>query len=283
MKKTEFSLSSNHNNCSFLVDACYSENGRPKPVIVFNHGFKGFKDWGPFNVIAQHFANAGFVFVKMNFSHNGTTPEKPNEFADLEAFANNNFCIELDDTGVLLDHLFAGQCAISRAEMDLSRLYQIGHSRGGAHVILKAAEDDRIKAVVTWAAVNNLEIWHSREELDYWRKAGTIYIHNSRTGQDMPMHFQIVENFIANKHRLQVPDAVKHLGIPMKAFHGKKDPTVSYKSAVEMKKWNSAIEVELLEHADHTFGAGHPFAQKDLPKDLQHVVDGTIQFFRDLT
>jgi pimeloyl-ACP methyl ester carboxylesterase len=279
MKKIEFSLTSNHHQRRFLIDASFIENGQSKPVIVFNHGFKGFKDWGPFNIVAERFASAGFVFVKMNFSHNGTTTDNPLEFADLEAFANNNFTMELDDTGVLLDHLFADECSIPSSEMDLSRLFQVGHSRGGAHVILKANEDKRIKSISTWAAVNNLEVWHTKEELDYWKSVGTIYIHNSRTGQDMPMHFQIVEDFIANKDRLQVPDAVRKLTIPIKAFHGKKDPTVAFKSAVEMKQWNPAIELELLDDADHTFGAGHPFAGSSLPTDLQYVVDETIEFF----
>ncbi|WP_435524823.1 hypothetical protein [Chryseobacterium indoltheticum] len=39
--------------------------------------------------------------VKFNFSHNGTTVEDPENFADLEAFGNNNYSKELSDLGVL--------------------------------------------------------------------------------------------------------------------------------------------------------------------------------------
>ena len=152
-----------------MADASYIMNNQKKPVIVFNHGFKGFKDWGPFNLVAERFAQAGFVFIKMNFSHNGVTIDHPNEFADLEAFAKNNFCIELDDSGVLIDYLFSEHNVLPKEEIDLTRLYIMGHSRGGASVILKAYEDTRIKAVTTWAAVNNLESWHSEEEIAYWK------------------------------------------------------------------------------------------------------------------
>ena len=77
-----------------LLDQTISGNGGSKGVVVFCHGFKGFKDWGHFNKVSEMFANAGFVFVKFNFSHNGTSPESPSDFVDLEAFGNNNFSIE---------------------------------------------------------------------------------------------------------------------------------------------------------------------------------------------
>ena len=76
----------------------------PHPVVVFAHGFKGFKDWGPFGLVARAFAASGFAFVKFNFSFNGTTPEQPNDFADLGAFSENNFTRELNDLGSMIEH-----------------------------------------------------------------------------------------------------------------------------------------------------------------------------------
>lgn len=95
-------------NRSFLADARFAEDGRPKPVVVFAHGFKGFKDWGHFNQIAEAFARRGFGFVKFNFSHNGTTPEHPLDFADLEAFGQNSHGKELDDFGAAVDAVAGG-------------------------------------------------------------------------------------------------------------------------------------------------------------------------------
>ena len=43
------------------------------------------------------------VFVKFNFSHNGTSLDSPTDFIDLKAFGNNNFCIELDDLSCVLE------------------------------------------------------------------------------------------------------------------------------------------------------------------------------------
>lgn len=280
MEKINIALNSKHGNRKFMADATFMGNGVKKPVIIFNHGFKGFKDWGPFNLIAEKFALAGFVFIKMNFSHNGIAPGNPDELTDLEAFAKNNFCIELDDTGVLIDALFSGEIPVSANEMDLEKLCILGHSRGGASAILKAAEDLRIKAVVTWAAVNNLETWHTKGELDYWKTHGRIFIHNSRTNQQMPLDYQLVENFIANRERLQVPDAVKNMKIPMLSIHGSDDQAVPVQAAYEIGEWNPAVEVKIIEGAGHTFGGGHPFEEKHLPDQLQEVVEYTIGFFK---
>ncbi|MCK5207063.1 MAG: alpha/beta hydrolase [Cyclobacteriaceae bacterium] len=283
MEKIDITLTSKHGNRKFQADARFITDGQPKPVIIFNHGFKGFKDWGPFNIVADKFAVAGFVFIKMNFSHNGVTLDNPNEFVDLEAFAKNNFCIELDDTGVLIDYLFSDASAIPGHEMDLDELYLMGHSRGGASAILKANGDNRIKKLVTWAAVNNLEAWHSKEELDYWRKNGRIYIHNGRTNQEMPLDFQLVENFIKNNDRLHVPDAVKNMSIPMLSIHGSDDPTVPVSVVKEIKEWNPQAEIKIINGAQHTFGGGHPFEGMELPADLKRVVEITLSFFRKIS
>src|ERR1043165_6030743 len=114
-------LQSRHNR-PFLVDIYYRKDGQQKPVVVFCHGFKGFKDWGPFDLLAKKFAAAGFVYVKFNFSHNGTTVDHPMDFVDLEAFGNDNLSIEMDDLGVVIDWIFSKQFPVSETEMDRKKL-----------------------------------------------------------------------------------------------------------------------------------------------------------------
>ena len=158
-------LESMHNHKHMLADIRYEVNGIKKPIIFFIHGFKGFKDWGHFNLIADYFADNGFVYSKINLSHNGTTLDKPEDFADLEAFGNNNFSIELDDIGVMIDLLQSEENPVPEQEIDKNTIYMTGHSRGGGLVILKAAEDPRIKGIVTWAAISDLSERWSEEVL----------------------------------------------------------------------------------------------------------------------
>ena len=80
-----------------LYDVYYENSVTPKPIVVFCHGYKGFQDWGAWDLVAQAFAKSGFFFLKFNFSHNGGTIEQPIDFPDLEAFSKNNYSLELDD------------------------------------------------------------------------------------------------------------------------------------------------------------------------------------------
>ena len=56
-----------------LLDVSYTEDGNEKPLVIFTHGFKGFKDWGHFNKLAKVFADAGFIYAKFNFSQGKLT------------------------------------------------------------------------------------------------------------------------------------------------------------------------------------------------------------------
>ena len=190
MIKSEITLKSNTGR-DFLCDVRYLEDKHQKPVIIFVHGFKGFKDWGHFNLIADYFANQGFVYVKINLSHNGTTPENPIDFVDLEAFGNNNFSIELDDLGVLINYLFSNESIIPENEIDLNKLSLIGHSRGGGLVLLKTSEDERVKKVITFAAIHDLEKRWPQSFIDDWKEKGVQYVYNGRTEQNMPLSAQL--------------------------------------------------------------------------------------------
>ena len=44
----------------FLADAFYPETSGKLPLIIFCHGYKGYKDWGAWNLMAEDFAKAGF-------------------------------------------------------------------------------------------------------------------------------------------------------------------------------------------------------------------------------
>src|SRR5215217_1550753 len=109
-----------------LADLTFDDNIRAAPLVIFAHGFKGFKDWGTHNLVARHFAENGFRFLKFNFSHNGTTPEAPTEFTDLTAFSENTFSIELDDLKHVIDFAFSGS-----ALTPVRGVCLIGHSMGG--------------------------------------------------------------------------------------------------------------------------------------------------------
>ena len=262
-----------------LIDATFSVNKKPKQVVVFCHGFKGFKDWGPFNKIATHFAEHDIVFVKFNFSFNGTTTNDPFNFGDLKAFGNNNFCKELDDLSLVLDWI--EYCQELKGEIDTSKISLFGHSRGGSIALLKTAEDRRVAKVVSWASPSNfLNRLPKKEKLAKWKQFGVAYIYNGRTKQNMPMYFQFYENCIKFAKRLNIQNAVSKMRIPHLLVHGTDDPTVLLSEAVNIKSWNPNIDLHVIDGANHVLGGFHPYDLEKFSKDLQEAIDVTIKFLK---
>ncbi len=257
-----------------LIDLFLKESNTPKPIIIFCHGYKGFKDWGAWNLIAKTFVNAGFCFIKFNFSHNGGTIEQPIDFSDLEAFGNNNYTKELDDLQSVINWVFTKPSIGNLNTMSL-----IGHSRGGGIVSIKAEEDPRINTVINLASVCDFGKRTSTiGDLETWKKNGVKYVLNGRTKQKMPHYYQFYTNFIENENRLTIKRAVSNLKIPQLIIHGNADTSVSVEEAKNLHAWNPNSQIEIIEGANHVFGAHHPWETTNLPKHLETVINKTILF-----
>ena len=264
-------------NKPVLADLVYTENNEPKQIVIFCHGYKGYKDWGAWDLVAEKFAESNLFFVKMNFSHNGGTIEQPIDFPDLEAFGNNNFTKELDDIDSLLNWLLNNETI--KNEIDLTKITLIGHSRGGGIVLIKANEDKRITKIISWASVSDFgKRFPHGEQLEGWKMQDVAYIENARTKQQMPHYFQFYTNFKENESRLHIQNAVNNLKIPYLIIHGSNDETVPVKEAEDLLSWNSNNKLVLIENGNHSFGNKHPWESSILPKDLKTVIDQSIGF-----
>jgi pimeloyl-ACP methyl ester carboxylesterase len=261
-----------------LLDYAFLKNGVKKPLVIFVHGFKGFKDWGHFDLLMDYFAQEGFGFLKFNFSYNGGTTENPIDFPDLEAFGNNNLTTELDDLGVVIDWAIEH---LPDEEIDKDKIYLIGHSRGGGVAILKAAEDKRIKKLVTWAAVADfLKRLPDTKLQQQWQKEGVLYIENARTKQQMPMYYQYYEDLINNKDRLDVLKAAAAIDIPWLILHGINDESVNVKEAEALKEAQPKANMLLIGGANHVFGASHPYPYTELQSNVMEAILPTVEFLR---
>ena len=262
-----------------VTDVFYKEDHQPKKVVIFCHGYKGFKDWGAWSLMAEEFAKAGFFFIKFNFSHNGGTLEQPIDFPDLEAFGNNNYSKELDDLGSVIDWISAEENY--KNEVDLNNVSIIGHSRGGGIVLLKSAEDTRIKKVITLAGVCDFEKRTATVgDLDQWKKEGVKYVLNGRTKQNMPHFYQFYKDFIQNKERLDVKKATKKLQIPHLIIHGNADTSVLINEAENLKKWHPKSKFKIIENANHVFNVSHPWVEKTVSKELAEIIRFCVDFLK---
>jgi len=257
-----------------LYDLYQNDSLDSKHVVLFSHGYKGFKDWGAWHLVAEAFAEVGFCFLKFNFSHNGGTVDQPIDFPDLEAFAQNNFTKELDDLERILDFVIS--------EIHPETISLIAHSRGSGIALIKAEEDTRITNVVTWAGVCDYKIlFHEgTESFQQWKNTGRTFVENARTKQLMPHDWQFYEDFKENEERFTIRRAVKNLDKPLLIVHGSEDATIPVKAAQLLHSWNPDSELVILEGADHVFGASHPWGNNELPADLQKAVMATLNFLK---
>ena len=268
-------------NRDMLVDILYKDNGFLKPIVIYIHGFNGFKDWGNFDLIAQQFAADGFVFIKMNLSHNGTTPDFPEEFSDLNAYGNNNYTKELFDVEQIINWVVDEKNS-HKSHFDINQISLIGHSRGGGIAILKTSEDNRINSLITWASVHECKSpWNrwSDEQMKEWQTKGVQYITNKRTNQQLPIYYQLYENYCQFKERLDIQKNIQNISIPFLICHGTKDEAVPYHAAEKLKEWQPKATLFLLE-SDHVFDRKHPWFYTSLPPAMQTVVNESILFLK---
>ncbi|MEY2829300.1 MAG: hypothetical protein RIQ33_1158 [Bacteroidota bacterium] len=280
IQKKEFVLQGSKGK-PVLVDITFSNENLliQKPVIVFCHGFKGFKDWGTFNLIAEWFAQNDFVFVKFNFSHNGTTLSHPTDFMAVEDFGNNNFLFELNETKSVIDFMIDYQFA--EFKIDKNNICIIGHSRGGGTAILAGAQHPAIKKLIAWAPVHEFLKYWDEETLLKIKQDKVLWIENTRTKQRLPMYYQYWENYENNLNQLHIPTFVKQLTKPLLVLHGKADDALDFKHSEEIKSWNrNQVSLELFENMNHTFGGKHPWLENYLPDDTMKILESSLVFLK---
>ena len=260
-----------------VTDFYFKKTGTKKPLVIFCHGYKGYKDWGAWNLMVPEFVNNNLAFIKFNFSHNGGTVENPIDFPDLEAFGQNNFVKELDDLEDVINWVSSNNDFSE--EIDSENIILIGHSRGGGIVSIKASENTKIKKLITWSSVSDFGArFPTGDILKYWEKAGISHIENARTKQQMPHYFQFYTNFKDNEARLTIKKAVEKLNIPHLIIHGENDVVVPPKEAENLHAWNPKSTLVMMENMNHPLGCTQPWTHATMPEHLEIAVKKTIEF-----
>lgn len=246
-----------------------------KDIILFIHGYKGFKDWGAWNLMQTHFVKQGIAFCKFNMSHNGGTIENPMDFSDLEAFSLNRYTYELKDVQYVLDWLS------QQIDISTKNIHLLGHSRGGGIAIL-SANDSRISTAITLGSISNIENRFPKGKiLEEWEAKGVYTVKNSRTLQDMPHKYILYEDWFRNKVQLNIKYKAQTLNKQCLHFHGNKDETVSITESENLCYWTHG-KLFIIKGANHTFNSFHPYDQEEMPNKLYEVCNLVINFIGKL-
>ncbi len=253
----------------------------PLPVILFLHGFKGFKDWGPFPTACEELSSAGFGVLAMNFSLNGVG-ESMTEFDELDLFSRQTLSQDLDDVGSVIEALKSGEIASDKVELNTDSMGILGHSRGGHTAVAAAAEYISIECLVTWSAVADYNRHWSKQMIKDWESRGVTEIKNGRTGQIMPVKKVVYEDARQNAERVIALKRVKNIYAPSLFVHAKKDESVPPSNAEELYRACPAQDKELkwVPETGHTFGGAHPFEEEDFPEPFGEVLEYTSNWFQ---
>jgi pimeloyl-ACP methyl ester carboxylesterase len=246
-----------------------------RPVILYTHGFKGFKDWGFVPFAGDFFAKNGFSFVAFNFSHNGIGPDMMN-FTEEQAFSENTYSLEVSELREMIELCSQGEINGKTANR---RVGLLGHSRGGGVALLAAQASHEVQAVCTWASISTVDRYEKHIYED-WKKKGFLEVVNSRTGQVLHMGKAMLKDIQKNgKSSLNIHSATKHLGKPLLILHGSNDEAVRFFEAesLNIHADPNRSEMRLIPGAGHTFGAVHPFEGSN--PLLDETLKYSLEFF----
>lgn len=259
---------------TIIGDITYDDKNTKVPLVIFVHGFKGFKDWGAYNLVARYFAQNGYRYLKFNLSHGGVTTEKPNDVTDMEAFAANTFSKEMIDVDLVINY------AVKNLNTD--SVFLIGHSRGGGLSILQAANNPHVKALITWSSISSFDsLWKKDQEAE-WKKEGKIHVVNARTKEKMPLNVSLLEDFEANKDQLNIIENAKRINIPWLIIQGDNDVNVPLEHAQKLANANPSCRLIKIEGANHVYGALHPYERETLPAQLFQVCQKSVSFLNEV-
>lgn len=277
MLKQFFSFELGKENRIIRGDVRFKKTNQPSPVIFICHGFKGFKDWGFFPVLAEKLAEAGFVTVTFNFSMNGIGEDLKN-FTELDKFSLNTFSREQEDLSFLIDKVLEGNFPFSDA-INPEHIGLMGHSRGGGNSLIYALDHpDQVKAVSIWNSIHRVDFF-APDLIDDIEQKGVGYITNARTGQLLPIRREVIDDIKQNQARFSIKNRLPDLHIPLLIVQGNEDLPGLFEGAGEMADLAPISTLHIIEGANHTMGAVHPF-EKMTPQ-LEEAIQATSSFFRE--
>ncbi|MEK6375592.1 MAG: alpha/beta fold hydrolase [Acidobacteriota bacterium] len=236
-----------------------------RALVVIAHGFKGFKDWGFFPWLADYLCRERAAVCRFNMSRSGIG-ENSETFERLDLFADDTYSVQIDD---LLD--VALWC---QARVDLPT-FLVGHSRGGGVALLAAEKVEKLCGVVTWNAISRIDRWDEPTKAQ-WRRDGYQDVINARTKQVMRMSTRMLDDYEAQRERLDILGAVVKLEVPLLVVYGGRDESVPPSESREIAAYSPDAALIGIGTATHTFNAIHPLVT--VPGELSLAAAVTARF-----
>nr|WP_321221878.1 alpha/beta fold hydrolase [uncultured Psychroserpens sp.] len=205
-------------------------NQKPNNYAIFAHCFTCSSSLNAVRNISRALTNHGFGIVRFDFTGLGRSEGE---------FADSHFSANVDDLIAVNDFLKNQYQAPSLL---------VGHSLGGAAVLVAASKLENIKAVATIGAPSTVShVKHLFSHgIDDIKNKGQVEVNIG--GRP----FKIDEAFVSNFDKTDLPEIVKTLRKPLLILHSPIDTIVGVKNAEELyHKAHHPKSFVSLDNADH--------------------------------
>ena len=259
-------------------DLRYIERLKESPVVIICHSFTAFKDWGFFPYLAERLTENDYVTLTFNFSHNGVEGDN-DRITHFDRFERNTYSKELEDLHSVIDAVWTGEAG--GGIIDRAKIVLLGHSRGGGISILQTAEDERVKALVSWSAVGKLDRW-TRHQKKQWRALNYLPLSKDPGVSPMRLGIGLLNEIEKQPERFDLRKATSRISVPWLLLHGSADIIVPPEEAewLNSSSGSELIELKLLDGVGHMYNAVN--REEDNYKTLDTVIDITVQWLKGI-
>lgn len=247
-----------------------------QPVLLFCHGFKGFKDWGSFPYACEQIAKRGITVIRFNFSHNGVGET---DFDELDKFSINTYEKEREDLSILLGALHAGDLPLPDAA-DRGKLFLMGHSKGGGDAILFGAGNPQVKGMITWNGIADVDLFDAQLRAQI-AENGVGYIANARTKQQMPITQVVIDDVDQNQDAYNLLAKVKEMDQPLLIVQGDEDFGRLVEGSKRLHQADADSRLHVIRGGDHVWNTRHPFA--GTTSQLEEAIEVSSTFILDIS
>ena len=220
------------------IDLSFHPGSNREALVIFGHGVTGNKDRPLMVALAEGLSAKGWPCMRISFAGNGESDGR---------FEGCTITKEIDDLQAVLS-----------AVPDYVRVAYAGHSMGAAVGVLTAANDLRIRALISLAGMARTADFVEREFGDVIPGAGCMW-----EDETMPLS----EGFVADMKSIgDILPAAATVTQPWLLIHGSEDDVVpiqdgrdAHAAARCEKQW---LEIQ---------GAGHSFDETSYPRIIDAV------------
>lgn len=197
-------------------------------IVILGHGVTGDKERPLIIDTAAALQQAGFDTLAFSFAGNGASEGDFREATITKEVADLN-------------------SVITTASKDYSNVCYIGHSMGAAVGVIQAAQDSRIKALVSLAGMVDTKTFYLTEFGDEIPDKGRMW-----EEPDCPLSSAFMTDLCETVHNVS-PQA-EAITIPWLLVHGTADDVVLPRDTECIQKLKGdRVETRFIEGADHSF------------------------------